>query len=114
MSYYVCKNTDCSCYDVPDVVTRESFKYVSGVGLIGEHAACPSCGKIREYVNPQADVPLSEKNVNFGQYSSASTEQKREILRQRSHEHFEKKVKERKDYLMNKAIGEMKSLGKKE
>ena len=60
------------------------------------------------------DVPLSEKNVNFGQYSSASTEQKREILKQRSHEHFEKKVKERKDYLMNKAIGEMKSLGKKE
>lgn len=114
MSHYICRNEKCPCFDVPDEITRETFKYVSGEGLVGEHAACPSCGERREYVNPKADVPLSEKGVNFGQYSSASTEQKREILKKRSHEHFESKIKERKDYLMNKAIGEMKSLGKKE
>ena len=112
MSYYICKNENCTCYGVSDVVTRESFKYVQGKGLVGEHAACPKCGMDREYVNPGADVPLSEKSVGFGMYSAASTEQKRAPLRNRSHEHFNSKVKERKDHLMNQAIGEMRGLGK--
>ena len=114
MSYYECENKECTCYGVKDAVTRETFKYVAGEGLVGEHRNCPVCGKPRKYVNPDADIPLSEKNVSIGRYSSASAEQKQEMLKKRSHKHFEKNIKERKDYLMNKAIGEMKSLGKKD
>lgn len=113
MAYYVCNNEKCKNFGLHQDITREVFKYVSGKGLVGEHAACPECGEDREYVNPKADVPLDEKNVGFGMYSSASAEQKREMLKKRSHEHFNNKVKERKDYLMNKAMSEMKSLGKK-
>lgn len=112
MSYYICENKDCARYGCKDIVARESFKYVSGLGLVGEKAKCPACGGIRKYVNPDADVPLSEKKVYTAKYSSASADQKRDILRQRSHEHFQKKIKEKKDFLMNKAMGEMKSLGK--
>lgn len=114
MSYYVCNNEDCPCYGVQEVITRESFKYVSGLGLVGEHRECPKCGKVREYVNPAADMTLSEKNIEIGRYSAASAEQKREMLKQRSHDHFNKKVKERKDHLMNQAITEMRGLGKKD
>lgn len=113
MSYYVCKNEQCENYNVREEITSESFKYING-NLVGEHAVCPKCGEIREYVNPLANVPLSEKNVSMGMYSSASKEQKQEMLRKRSHEHFNKSVKERKDYLMNKAMTEMRSLGKKD
>lgn len=113
MSYYLCQNKDCAHYGQQETVMRESFKYVDGIGLVGEKAKCPICGQIRKYVNPDADVPLSEKNIGFGKYSSASAEQRREMLKQRSHEHFNKKVKERKDYLMNQAITEMRGLVKK-
>lgn len=113
MSYYVCNNENCACCGKKETVTRELFKYVTGIGLIGEKAECPCCGKIREYVNPDSDIPLSEKNIGFGMYSSASTEQKREMLRKRSHEHFDKKIKEKKDHLMNQAITEMRGLNKK-
>ena len=112
MSYYLCENKNCARYGHQETVTRESFKYVSGVGLVGENAKCPICGQMRKYVNPDANVPLSEKNIGFGMYSSASAEQKREMLRKRSHEHFNKKVKERKDHLMNQAMTEMRGLGK--
>lgn len=113
MSYYVCNNEKCENFGVREEITREVFKYISGKGLVGEHSVCPCCGEDREYINPNSDIPLDEKNVGFGMYSSASTEQKREMLKKRSHEHFNKKVKERKDYLMNKAMSEMKGLGKK-
>ena len=113
MAYYICNNKDCSEFGVEREITREIFKYVSGKGLVGEQAPCPCCGVDREYVNPKSNVPLDEKNIGFGMYSSASTEQKRDMLKKRSHEHFNAKVKERKDYLMNKAMSEMKGLGKK-
>lgn len=115
MSYYVCKNEQCENYNKHEEIYKESFKYANGE-IIGEHAICPKCGKIREYVNPASEVPLSEKLKTFvntgSSFSSASKEQKQEILRKRAHEHFNKSVKERKDYLMNKAMTEMRSLGR--
>ena len=116
MSYYVCKNEQCENYNEREEIYKESFKYDAKCGIIGEHAICPKCGKIREYINPASEVPLSEKLntfVNVGSsFSAASKEQKQEILRKRAHEHFNKSVKERKDYLMNKAMTEMRSLGR--
>ena len=112
-SYYICLNERCKSYGVKDFVTHEQFIYVEGKGLVGKNCNCPDCGQERKHVNPDADIPFSEKNVEIGKYTSASKEQKAEMLKKRSHEHFEKHVKERKDYLMNKAIGEMRSLGRK-
>lgn len=111
MSHYICRNAQCERYGVPENVEREVFKYTAD-GLIGEKCRCPVCGKVREYINPSSEVPLSEKSVGVGTFSSKSAEQKRELLKKRSHDHFNKHVKERKDYLMNKAMGEMRNLGK--
>ena len=41
-----------------------------------------------------------------------STEQKREALRKRSHQHFKKEIKERKDGMLNQAMTEMRDLTK--
>jgi len=113
-SYYICKNKDCKNFNEKDYITHEIFVYDVVEGrLVGLHRNCECCGEVREYVNPDADIPLSEKNITLGKFSSASKEQKAAMLKKRSHEHFEKHVKERKDYLMNKVIGEMKDLGKK-
>ena len=54
MAYYVCNNEKCKNFGLHQDITREVFKYVSGKGLVGEHAACPECGEDREYVNPKA------------------------------------------------------------
>ena len=109
---YVCRNEECPKCGVEEYLSTEHFKMKDG-HLVGEHAACPACGYERVEVNPNDNIPLSEKNIYAGRYSSASAEEKREILKKRSHDHFNKEVKERKDYLMNKAMTEMKGMTKK-
>lgn len=111
MKYYLCKNEKCARCGEKEDITRETFKFVRG-RLIGEHSACPVCGQERECVDTDAEVPLSEKQIYFAEYSSKSPEEKRESLRRRSHEHFEKHVKERKDHLINAAVKEMKGMTK--
>lgn len=106
---YVCENTDCSKYGVEEYYVSETFKYQDG-RLVGSHAVCPSCGKERKEVNPNKDVPLSEKNIGVNLFQGMSTEQKREALRKRSHQHFNKEIKERKDGMLNQAMTEMKDL----
>lgn len=107
---YVCRNAECPQCGIEETLHKESYKYVSGQGLVGEHRDCPHCGKPREELNPNADVPLSEKNVTVNFFDGMSKEQKREVLRKRAHDHFNRSIKERKDGLVNQAISEMKNL----
>lgn len=109
---YICKNKECKNYNkVDDSLTQENYFYRNGI-LTGEHQQCPVCGSKREDIS-ENNIPLSQKNISFAnKYSNASTEEKREILKKRSHEHFNKEVKERKDYLMDKAMTEMRGLKK--
>ena len=64
------------------------YKMVNGE-LQSNNAPCPRCGQIRKEINPNRDIPISEKNIEIAKYSSASPEQRREILKKRSHDHFE-------------------------
>ena len=110
---YICQNPDCKAYNKPEYLNKEMYRYIDGE-LTGEHATCPYCGQKRKHHDENEAVPLSEKGAtSILSFNSASTEDKREILRKRSHEHFQKEVKEKKDHLMNKAMTEMKNLGKK-
>ena len=109
---YVCSNESCPNFGVTEELHKESYKFVSGQGLVGEHCDCPICGKPREEINPNAEVPLSEKQVTMNFFNGMSKEQKRELLRKRSHDHYESKIKERKDGLIQQAIGEMNNLKK--
>jgi len=97
---YVCKNPDCKKYNIEEFLITETFRYRDGK-LVGEHVVCPICGKEREEVNPGANIPLSEKNVSVGMYSSMSMEERREALKKRSKDHFNKEIKERKDSMQN-------------
>lgn len=104
---YICTNPDCGRYQQEEYLASETFYFHCGK-IIGAHSCCPECGRERKDVkNPDADIPLSQKNVNINNMGSMSMEQRREILKKRSHEHFEKEIKERKEGLINAAVSEM-------
>ena len=109
--YYVCENPDCKKFGEKDIITKERFFYRNGE-LVGEHAECPNCRKIRKYVNPNESIPLSKKEGAYCRFSSSSVEDKRAVLKKRAHEHYNKEVRERKESLMGRAMKEMRSLGK--
>lgn len=105
---YICANKDCTHYGVDDEYVSESYVFQNGE-LIGKHKNCPYCGKPRKEINPAEQIPLSEKNICINRFNGANKEQKIEMLKKRSHEHFQKEVKERKDGLLNQAMSEMRA-----
>lgn len=111
MTKFICKNKDCKKFEVEDEYTSLTYKVVNG-HLQATVAPCPCCGEIREEINPNKDIPLSEKNISFGKYASASKEEKTEMLKKRSHDHYEKQVKPFKDHQLNEAMKQMKEYKK--
>lgn len=104
---YICINPDCEKYQQEEYLVSETFYFRNGK-MVGAHCCCPKCGKERQEIkNPDADIPLSQKNIAINNMGSMSMEQRREILKKRSHEHFKKEIKERKDGLINAAVSEM-------
>lgn len=100
---FVCRNKNCSRYGQEEEYYRSVFVMVDGK-LQSVNAPCPECGEIREEINEAQDIPIDEKSINFGKYSSASTEEKQRILKERSHRHFEKEIKPFKEHQINEAI----------
>lgn len=109
---YICLNPDCSKYQLPEEVIRESFVMRDGK-LVGKNCICLECKKERMLDNPNEKIPIAEKGIVMGTYASMSKEQKREMLQKRSHEHFKKEIKERKDGLLNQAMSEMRNMHKR-
>ena len=103
---FICRNSQChDCgvvYDYP----KNTYKMVNG-RLLSNNAICPKCGHIRDEVN-DGDVDL--KSLSVGKYSSASLDDKRDMLKKRSHDHFNKEIKEYKDHQLNEAMGQFKKL----
>lgn len=108
---FVCRNEQCERYGVEDEYFSNSYKVIGGK-LVSNNAPCPCCGEIREEINPYKDIPLSEKNIEIGKYSSASSEDKREMLKKRSHDHFEKEIKPFKEHQLHETIKQFKETGK--
>ena len=102
-----CENTDSEKFSMINEEYNNTYKMVDG-RLLSDKAPCPVCGKIRkELAN---NVPLSEKNIYIGSYTMASPEQKREILKKRSHEHYEKEIKPFKEHQLHEAVSQFKSI----
>lgn len=57
---------------------------------------CPFCGAPVKILGHESNI--------YGAYTSASKEQKTEMLKKRSHEHFEKHIKPYKEYKINEAV----------
>lgn len=111
MTKFVCRNDKCERCGVEDDYTSITYKVIGG-HLQATVAPCPKCGEIREEINPNKDIPLSEKNISIGMYSSANKEQKQEMLKKRSHAHYEKEVKPFKEHQLHEAVKQMKELKK--
>lgn len=106
---YICENSDCPNFGVEEYYVSETFSYQDG-RLIGKNSICPHCGKERKEVVD--NIPLSEKNISVNLFQGMSVEQKRESLKKRSHQHFNEKIKDKKDGMLNQAMTEMKQMVK--
>lgn len=103
---FVCRNKECSNYNVEYNYLSNTYKYIDGV-LLSNHAECPKCGCIREEINTD-DVPLSEKNIDLLRFDMCTPEQRKDILKKRSHEHFKKEIEPYKQEKINQAVNNFK------
>jgi hypothetical protein len=106
---YICLNKECVDFNKKEYLSSESFFFCKG-RLIGKHSQCSKCGFERMKINDNESIPLSRKNVQMNMFDSMSADEKREKLKQRAHNHFNKEVKERKNDLLGRAMKEMKDL----
>lgn len=103
MSTFICKNNGCKLYNQPEEILTNNYKMIDGK-LVSDRAQCPCCGAIREEHSSGEDIPLSEKNISIGEYSSLSKEGRTAMLKKRSHEHYNKKIKGKKQAMINEAV----------
>lgn len=108
---FICENKECKQYGQRFKFYNNTYRMINGV-LVSNNAPCPCCGQIRREVNPD-DVPLSEKNIDLMRYDMSSPEQKREILKQRSHQHYEEKIKPFKEQKLHDAVETFKQASKR-
>lgn len=104
---FVCENPECEKCGIVDEEFNNTYKMRDG-HLVSDKAPCPKCGEIRKEVSD--NTPLTQKNIYIGNYQMASPEQKREILKKRSHEHYEKEIKPFKEHQLHEAMSQFKSI----
>lgn len=108
---FVCKNKACAKFDVVDEYLTNHYRMVNGK-LQSDNAPCPECGQIREEINPYEDIPWRERNISIGKYASSDKQGKREMLKKRSHEHYEKEIKPFKEFQLNETVKRFKEASK--
>lgn len=101
MAKFICRNDKCCKFGIVDEYFSNTYKMVNGK-LISKNAICPKCGEIREEVDES--VPLSKKDIFVAKYSSLSPEDKKEVLKKRSHEHYEKEIKPYKEHQLHEVV----------
>lgn len=104
---FVCRNEQCEKFGIEEEYLSNTYKVINGK-LQSTNAPCPCCGEIREEINPYKDIPLSEKNIDIAKYSSASPQAQREMLKKRSHDHYEKEIKPFKEHQLHETVNNFK------
>lgn len=102
---FVCNNSECCDCSVVYDYPKNTYKMING-RLLSNNAVCPKCGNIRDEVADDNKVDL--KSLNIGKYSSSSLEEKRNMLKKRSHDHFNKEIKEYKNHQLNEVMNQFK------
>ena len=106
---YICENPNCERFNIKEYFSSESYVFRKELGrMVGKNARCPKCEQIRREINPAAEIPLSEKAVGFNFFNGLTLEQKQAMLKERSHNHYLKYIKEKRDGLLNQAKEEFK------
>lgn len=112
MSKFTCKNNNCKRFGRTDEYFKNSYKFNSEGRLVSTNAPCPACGKERVEDSEGAKIPVAEKGISMPKYSSMNKKQQQEVLKKRSHDHFNKKVKPFKEHQLNEAMRQFKETGK--
>lgn len=108
---FVCRNERCEKFGIEEEYLSNTYKVINGK-LQSNNAPCPCCGEIREEINPNKDIPLSQKNIDIAKYYSASPEDKRAMLKKRSHDHYEKEIKPFKEHQLHETVKNFKEASK--
>lgn len=108
---YVCENPECEKFGVEESFVSETYVMRDG-RMVGKNSACPRCGNPRKEINPNERIPIGEKNISLATYTMASPEGRREILKKRSHEHFEKEIRPAKEEKLRKTVEAFKEASK--
>lgn len=100
-----CENRECSQFE--EVVETKDWDGRDSYGLYLLRQ-CPVCHKKRKLVELESvpsETPIGFEKVSFGKISSMSMQDRKKILKKRSNEHFNKNIKERKEYLDRSFLG---------
>lgn len=101
---FICKNEECAQFGKEQEFSKASYKMVEG--HLQATNVCPECRETMTEV--PNNIPLSEKNFSIGEFEGMTKEQRQAMLKKRSHEHFEKKVKPYKEHLFDRIRKEAK------
>ena len=90
MSRFKCVNKECPVFEKEIVIGRTSWILdpVKKVMVPRNRITCVECGGEMEYVKEEGEI-----SVNFLQFDSLSSSEKKEMIHKRSVEHFKKKDK---------------------
>lgn len=111
MSKFICHNPDCPKCGIEDEYLTNTYKMINGK-LQSDHVFCPKCGKEREEINDRGNIPIDEKNIAIGEYTGASPERQREMLKKRSHDHYMKEILPYKEYKLHETVTAFKEASK--
>lgn len=100
-----CTNTKCAHFDKVDHEYSITISYSKNGEKFCAQQVCPYCGQMREDVTEV--IPPAKKNIQMGRYTSMSKDQKTDVLKKRSHEHYNKELKEQSEFKMQSAMKEM-------
>lgn len=94
-----CCNSECENYEKKILIVSVVYKFENGKLIPKCDITCPVCKQQMKEVENQ--ISLKDKNIMINEFGSLSKEGKIESLKKRSHNHFEKKIKDRKKSLWN-------------
>lgn len=101
-----CININCLDFDKVVEVADWDGLHSYGLYILKQ---CPTCKKLRKYIPEVIENKEEQKetgfNVAFAKIGSMTPQERKKVLKKRSNEHFNKHLKERKEYLDRAIIG---------
>jgi hypothetical protein len=93
---YFCVNSECDNFVVDKIIEKESISHGMLQTPVEEEELCDTCGQPMKVVG----------YIQTGGYlktSAMSKEEKQVMFKKRAHEHFEKKIKDKKIEMIRKS-----------
>jgi hypothetical protein len=87
---------------------RLKVSFVFQAGSLIPNIQC--CGEYMEDITEV--IPMSEKNIIFGRFSSMSLEDKQKMLKKRATDHYKKKIKPEKEATHQEIARQVKNVNK--